>query len=1379
MISKKLFVGGVNGDDTDVLIQPNEYLNALNVRFATTENGKVGEISNVEGNVLKAQTIDAQGQKVAWSLPAGTNTTIGAIEDTPNKRIFFFNKNVNVVNGVEVHNDGIYCYDADTDTVYNVLLSDQVKDGLNFSEDIHSIAVIDNLLYWTDGVNPQRRINVEAGIKSNHIAYSTTVSAYNSLVIESFTPGAGYTNTTTPEPPIYSVIGGSGTGATVAITVVNNQVATARIVNPGTGYKVGDIVTATIPGGAGFSIKNAGILQSVITLIRNQPWKPIVIEKKKVDSYENNFIKNEAFEFAYRFVYRDYEVSTFSPLSGLANYNNPTENTNGINAIGVTLPLEQKIEQDVIRIEVAARFVVGGAYFIIKSFEDRTEFDKHNAGTAITFDFFNDTIGIAVDNATSFPQYDAIPLRSETLEIAKNRLFLGNNFDGYEAPKSTSLNTVQTIDTSGTISGRWVKVTYRPYTGGPGDSYIFYVIYIAGLVNTGYYRMQPEQTTTPTNADVDYGKVATGDMVYIGSGFSDLERYIDAVYGKSDITLEEFPNMVTVINVPSGDIISITNRTAFKSDSSYRFGVVFYDDAGRKCGVVTRPDLKEVTLDRTYGSVTYTTGMNWTLSNNPDTVLSEIPTWAKYYSVVMTKCLRTSFFMQLRADAIKWVTKKDEGGYNVEPDYSNDRFGLAIDVKSLFGIGYGYSFQAGDLIKIYRSDGQKKTLAIKDTFGSYVVCDNYDIPAGVTVLYEIYTPYVQSINEPYYERAQTYKIDNPGGIDRRYSVLSNSFKGDISVLSRGTTPYLVEAMSPSDLDWKRWNTDAGRSNIVLDTKPAHKKTSVCFSNVILLGSQTNGLSSFDVLDQVQLPYELSSIQKLQLVSKIEAEGTVMLAIGEQETASIYLGETQVFDNSGSSFLAKSSGVIGNVNVLRGSYGTINPESVVRYMGLVYWFDANRGAVVSYSQNGLFPISSNKMQKYFRKVGQDVLNKSLKLYGGIDPYHNEVLMYVPRRSALPEGPRLTDMELTSNSYLFTTYNPESTIQVIGNATYTFNGSPVGPNQSVVTGSTGAVTYSYSGTGATVYGPSATRPTQAGTYQVIASVASDGIYNAATSAPFAFGIQRVLLPSTIAVVGQSSYTYANTPLGPNEVVVTGSTGAVTYTYTGVGGTTYGPSSTRPTQVGSYSVTATVAKDATYDTATSAPFAFAIEQAFVFDADYMLLTYQFLDGRDLDTRTRIVTPNVGQNAQVDYLGWGVKSIWPTSGTAIEEWGGDNTGTGFESVLINVAQLKSQYPSATTMVVDLRAFWYGQQGFQPVNVAAKLWKGGSPIKQGSGGNPAYSFTNPTAIATLEIQSVGDTVTLVTQQGTTSGERVATLTYNLTNNTGSFSTNDTTTPSV
>jgi hypothetical protein len=81
------------------------------------------------------------------------------------------------------------------------------------------------------------------------------------------------------------------------------------------------------------------------------------------------------------------------------------------------------------------------------------------------------------------------------------------------------------------------------------------------------------------------------------------------------------------------------------------------------------------------------------------------------------------------------------------------------------------------------------------------------------------------------------------------------------------------------------------------------------------------------------------------------------------------------------------------------------------------------------------------------------------------------------------------------------------------------------------------------------------------------------------------------STVSVTGPASFTYTGTPQGPNTATTTGSSGAVTYSYVGTGSTTYELTDIQPTEIGTYSCTATLAADANYADAVSAPFAFAI--------------------------------------------------------------------------------------------------------------------------------------------------------------------------------------------
>ena len=168
---------------------------------------------------------------------------------------------------------------------------------------------------------------------------------------------------------------------------------------------------------------------------------------------------------------------------------------------------------------------------------------------------------------------------------------------------------------------------------------------------------------------------------------------------------------------------------------------------------------------------------------------------------------------------------------------------------------------------------------------------------------------------------------------------------------------------------------------------------------------------------------------------------------------------------------------------------------------------------------------------------------------------------------------------------------STITVTGTTSFTYNGSAQGPSTSSVTGSTGSVSYSYVGVTGTTYGPTATKPTNAGSYTVTATVAADASYTTATSSALGFTIGKA--SSTVAVTGTTSFTYNATNQGPNTSDTTGSSGSVTYSYVGVSGTSYTASATPPTNAGSYEVTATLAADTNYNGATSSAVGFTIGQ------------------------------------------------------------------------------------------------------------------------------------------------------------------------------------------
>ena len=177
------------------------------------------------------------------------------------------------------------------------------------------------------------------------------------------------------------------------------------------------------------------------------------------------------------------------------------------------------------------------------------------------------------------------------------------------------------------------------------------------------------------------------------------------------------------------------------------------------------------------------------------------------------------------------------------------------------------------------------------------------------------------------------------------------------------------------------------------------------------------------------------------------------------------------------------------------------------------------------------------------------------------------------------------------------------------------------------------------------------------------------------------------------------------------------------------------------------------------------------FKIDADYAVFTYAFIDGEDLDTRTRVISPDIGQDAQ-SHIGWGQKNQFPFGNPIpILEWGGDNRGTGVESVKIDLREFRKQHPSEGELKIDCRAFWYGQIGTKEVNIEAVFYKGGKMIKDG------FSFSNPHPETRTSLGSTSIKIEAKSQEENLPGQRIATFKYNLNTGVGQFDTTDTTSP--
>lgn len=186
------------------------------------------------------------------------------------------------------------------------------------------------------------------------------------------------------------------------------------------------------------------------------------------------------------------------------------------------------------------------------------------------------------------------------------------------------------------------------------------------------------------------------------------------------------------------------------------------------------------------------------------------------------------------------------------------------------------------------------------------------------------------------------------------------------------------------------------------------------------------------------------------------------------------------------------------------------------------------------------------------------------------------------------------------------------------------------------------------------------------------------------------------------------------------------------------------------------------------------------FTFDFDYMLCEFYFSDGMDMDTVTYMTVPSVMESNVSDpnaigpvngkYYNYVGTCSSPDSGpqfplspdTPFLIYGGDNLGTGTESILFDLIEFNGQNPGTINIEFAFTADWYGTVGTNPVYMRATLWKGGTPIQNG------FTWENPTATGTYLVESNGTVITLNVQD-CEPYELVSNLQYNIITKTGQF----------
>lgn len=167
-ILSKRPIGPLDSDTSDYTIDQSSVRYRLNLRVgsASEDGGNVGYLENIKGNT-----------QIPFALPVGSNKCIGDLVDEVNNKVYLF-----IWNSASTH--GIYQFDYITNSVVKVIQNltdtgsvDVLKFDINHR--INHANIIDGrefvsgvnqmlLLYWTDGLNFPRKINVNKAINGGY-----------------------------------------------------------------------------------------------------------------------------------------------------------------------------------------------------------------------------------------------------------------------------------------------------------------------------------------------------------------------------------------------------------------------------------------------------------------------------------------------------------------------------------------------------------------------------------------------------------------------------------------------------------------------------------------------------------------------------------------------------------------------------------------------------------------------------------------------------------------------------------------------------------------------------------------------------------------------------------------------------------------------------------------------------------------------------------------------------------------------------------------------------------------------------------------------------------------------------------------------------------
>ena len=476
---------------------------------------------------------------------------------------------------------------------------------------------------------------------------------------------------------------------------------------------------------------NGNWKKKYLTVARPMPLVSPICKYEDDATTTINNLRSKLYQFRYRWVYRDFTKSTWSPWSRLFAPNDidtlateidPTKN----NRISITY---QTGDDDVVKVEIASRQSIDTTFsdpFLVETVDKAGVPDN----SSYEYLFYNTEAYPYVDVAESNQLFDYIPLKANTQELLNgNVVIYGGITEGRTAgitpSVSKTLSLVQNTNTSTAFTmasyNRYTFTYYPEYnvTGGyhyiifdgtpqVGDVYNFTLSFRkdegSGVqstsVNISLTVAAGRNTQQFVEADLHALVIANATLqnYYLASYVSTLQLVEPGEFngkrglkfgGNSTVNawiLDSYNFSYTYAGGgglpadPTG-----VNTACYKHKSRYTFGMCYFDEYGVTNGVITTDNFRVITPEIESADLS---GTQLTIPLIEFSISHQAPTWAKYFSFVRTTNLTVSDFKTI-ITTTTGVDTANKYAYLDITEYQTNKNGYPA-----------YSFAKGDRVRI-------------------------------------------------------------------------------------------------------------------------------------------------------------------------------------------------------------------------------------------------------------------------------------------------------------------------------------------------------------------------------------------------------------------------------------------------------------------------------------------------------------------------------------------------------------------------------------------------------------------------------------------------------------------------------------------------------